>query len=505
MGHGHTSSPATPDTGSSGRTGGCTPRVRERTTRWGTWGERTLAAPIVGGAPTIGGEGYYEVGADGGVYTFGDASFYGSTGALRLNSPIVGMTSTADGGGYWLVAADGGIFSFGDAKFYGSVPGVLKPGQKLNSPIVGISSSPDGAGYWLVAADGGIFSFGDAPFYGSTGAIHLNKPIVGMAEAQVDDGLGYYLVASDGGIFSFGDAPFYGSTGAIHLNKPIVGMAVTTNGLGYYLVASDGGIFSFGNASFEGSEAGSPIAAPIVGMSSVPAGYQTVSSMVATPDDKGYVQVDVGGDVYTYGDALFEGSPGGNYVPDPVFGIAATADGKGYWLLGAGGELYTYGDAVNYGTQSTSALDDPVIGIVATSDGKGYWEYTPDGDVYPFGDAQRPRLAHREAAQPTDRRYGRHVEQQGLLVGRLRRGDLHLWRCDLQRVPGRPEPGGPDRGHRGDPGRRGLLAGGQHGDGAPLRRCHRLPRTAHTVGEHLHRGVGADLDRKGLLALRDSR
>ena len=27
---------------------------------------------------------------------------------------------TADGGGYWLVASDGGIFSYGDAEFYGS-------------------------------------------------------------------------------------------------------------------------------------------------------------------------------------------------------------------------------------------------------------------------------------------------------------------------------------------------------------------------------------------------
>jgi hypothetical protein len=31
-----------------------------------------------------------------------------------------------------------------------------------------------------VAADGGIFTFGDAQFFGSTGALHLNRPIVGM-------------------------------------------------------------------------------------------------------------------------------------------------------------------------------------------------------------------------------------------------------------------------------------------------------------------------------------
>ncbi|HEY3240780.1 MAG TPA: hypothetical protein VGL92_14525, partial [Acidimicrobiia bacterium] len=66
------------------------------------------------------------------------------------------------------------------------------------------------SGYWLVASDGGLFSFGDAAFYGSTGAVRLNRPIVGMAPTA--SGKGYWLVASDGGLFSFGDAGFFGST-----------------------------------------------------------------------------------------------------------------------------------------------------------------------------------------------------------------------------------------------------------------------------------------------------
>jgi hypothetical protein len=161
--------------------------------------------------------------------------------------------------GYWTVAADGGIFSFGSAPFYGSTGG-----QALNAPIVGMAPTPDRGGYWFVAKDGGIFSFGDAQFFGSTGAIVLNKPIVGMAPTP--DGHGYWLVASDGGIFSFGDAQFFGSTGAIVLNKPIVGVAPTPDGHGYWLVASDGGIFSFGDAQFFGSMGGTPLNAPMVGM-----------------------------------------------------------------------------------------------------------------------------------------------------------------------------------------------------------------------------------------------
>jgi len=66
----------------------------------------------------------------------------------------VGMASTPDGGGYWLVASDGGIFSFGDATFFGS-----SGSTPLNEPIVGMHSTPDGGGYWLVASDGGIFAF----------------------------------------------------------------------------------------------------------------------------------------------------------------------------------------------------------------------------------------------------------------------------------------------------------------------------------------------------------
>jgi hypothetical protein len=115
------------------------------------------------------------VAADGGIFSFGDARFFGSTGALRLNRPVVGMAATPSGRGYWLVASDGGIFTFGDAAFYGSTGAM-----RLNQPVVGMAATPSGRGYWLVAADGGIFTFGDAVFYGSTGGIRLNRQIAGM-------------------------------------------------------------------------------------------------------------------------------------------------------------------------------------------------------------------------------------------------------------------------------------------------------------------------------------
>ena len=136
-------------------------------------------------------------------------------GWIHLNKPIVGMAPTPDGHGYWLVASDGGIFTYGDAVFYGS-----RGGQPLNRPVVGMAATPRGLGYWLVASDGGIFSYGDAVFHGSAGSIALNKPIVAMMSTF--DGNGYWLTASDGGIFSYGDTGFYGSAGSLVLNAPVV-------------------------------------------------------------------------------------------------------------------------------------------------------------------------------------------------------------------------------------------------------------------------------------------
>jgi hypothetical protein len=48
----------------------------------------------------------------------------------------VGMAATPSGGGYWLVASDGGIFSFGDARFFGSTGSLV-----LTRPVVGMAST----------------------------------------------------------------------------------------------------------------------------------------------------------------------------------------------------------------------------------------------------------------------------------------------------------------------------------------------------------------------------
>ncbi|HKY75207.1 MAG TPA: hypothetical protein VJS45_03635, partial [Acidimicrobiia bacterium] len=226
----------------------------------GTTYGAVISSSCVGNPATFGwGAGIFYVDGD-------KAAIDGAPDGDNFAGPITApLPLDLGAGGYWLVGDDGGIFSF-NAPFLGST-GALK----LNKPIVGMAADPDKKGYWFVASDGGIFSY-DAGFFGSTGAINLNKPIVGMAATPT--GKGYWLVASDGGIFAFGDAGFFGSTGSMTLSQPIVGMASSGTGGGYWFVAADGGIFSF-NAPFLGSTGALKLNKPIVGMA-------------ADPDKKGY-------------------------------------------------------------------------------------------------------------------------------------------------------------------------------------------------------------------------
>ena len=103
------------------------------------------------------------------VFTPTSGSGYASsTGTASVTVDALAPTTTPgrSGDGYWLVGADGGVFNGGGAVFHGGTGGA-----RLHRPIVGIAPTPDGGGYWLVASDGGVFTFGDARFFGSTGQV----------------------------------------------------------------------------------------------------------------------------------------------------------------------------------------------------------------------------------------------------------------------------------------------------------------------------------------------
>src|SRR5260221_13475417 len=80
-----------------------------------------------------------------------------------LSAPIVGLAATPTGKGYWRVAADGGVFTAGDAQFYGSIPG------PPHDTIVAIAATPTGPGSWPADRTGAALRYGAAAFHRSPG------------------------------------------------------------------------------------------------------------------------------------------------------------------------------------------------------------------------------------------------------------------------------------------------------------------------------------------------
>ncbi len=237
--------------------------------------------------------GYWMVGHDGGIFSFGGAPYEGSLPGLGIHvKNIVGLVPTADGKGYWMIGSDGGVFAFGDAGFVGSLPGL---GVHVTD-IVGAVPTADGKGYWMIGSDGGVFAFGDAGFVGSLPALGVNVTDI-VATVPTATGKGYWMVGSDGGVFAFGDAGFVGSLPGLGVHvTDIVGAVPTATGKGYWMVGSDGGVFAFGDAGFVGSLPGLHVA------------VSDVVGVVATPDNKGYWMVGSDGGVFAFGDAGFVGS-----------------------------------------------------------------------------------------------------------------------------------------------------------------------------------------------------
>ena len=174
-------------------------------------------------------------------------------GAAHLNQPVFSMAPTRLGHGYWLVARDGGIFTFGDAHFYGSTGDLV-----LNQPMVGITASPTGKGYRMVARDGGIFSFGDVPFYGSLPGRGVNvTDVVGMAQTPTDTG--YWIARSDGQVDAFGKALTFRHYVASPCD-PVTAIFAHPVRQGYRLVLRSGATISFG--AYGAGKTGTPLRCP---------------------------------------------------------------------------------------------------------------------------------------------------------------------------------------------------------------------------------------------------
>ena len=117
-----------------------------------------LAAPIVAHRarpPT--GSGYWLVGADGGVFAFGDAALPRlGRRACTLASPIVGAAATTAGHGYWLRRRRRRRVRV-RRRALRRLAARSRSTRRSASP-----PSANGDGYWVARADGSVGGFGDA-------------------------------------------------------------------------------------------------------------------------------------------------------------------------------------------------------------------------------------------------------------------------------------------------------------------------------------------------------
>lgn len=237
---------------------------------------------VTGGGRTIKGvarastkNGYWMVGSDGGVFSFGKAKFYGSEGSYPTNAPMTGMAGGVgadEGKGYRLCGADGGVFCFGNLPYKGSLPGL----HIATIRVVGIENSGHD-GYYLVDNQGHIFAFGGAPYYGN---LTSGSATVGMA---VNPGGGYWIADGFGNVGNFGPAANHGHRGAGP--TPITAIEATSTGNGYWCVSEDGAVYAFGDAVYRG------------GVNNITLN-EIITDIVRTSDDGGYWLVAADGGVF---------------------------------------------------------------------------------------------------------------------------------------------------------------------------------------------------------------
>lgn len=315
-------------------------------------------------APVTGVAGYWLATADGDVFGFGEARFFGSLLTIGGSAEIVGMAALADGSGYWLVGADGGVFTFGAAQFWGSLPGIGE-----SACIVGIAALPDGSGYWLVGQDGDVFAFGKAHHWGSLPGAGVVRA-VGLV--PTGDNSGYWIVTDNGTAYTFGAAPYHGSFHNVPAPTRFVGMAALADNSGYWLLGEGGDVYAFGAALNHGSMASDTA-------------VSAVDMIAAGPE--GYLLVSGDGALLPFGVAAFHGSLASTSPPAPVVGSAVVASSVALgrratrllnhlqprFVNGLGRDLVRAGDPLPFGGITFPPVDSPRVSIVIPVHGESHF------------------------------------------------------------------------------------------------------------------------------------
>src|ERR1700730_3171856 len=126
---------------------------------------------------------------------------------LAMTSPAAAEASAlpSDPSGYWLLGGDGGVFSFGTV-WAGSAaanPSRCPPNTvdraEPNGTCWAMAATPDGRGYWILNGDtGSIYPFGDAAFFGDPAAVNAGgtRETIpnGRAIVATPSGQGYWVL-----------------------------------------------------------------------------------------------------------------------------------------------------------------------------------------------------------------------------------------------------------------------------------------------------------------------
>ena len=219
---------------------------------YGSTGSLSLNRPVVGISPTAAKNGYWLVASDGGIFAF-DAPYVGSIPGLgiapygsgqpqSLAAPIVGMVPADGGQGYFLVGSDGGVFAF-NSHFAGSCPGI----GGCSGRAVAVVPDATGNGYWVVTSTGSVYGFGDASYFGAPGP--QSSPIT--SAVATPDGRGYWILDAAGQVFGYGDASYSGAlpVGAAGGVNPAAAIFAGGDDGSYWVSTAAGKVYPFGGVS----------------------------------------------------------------------------------------------------------------------------------------------------------------------------------------------------------------------------------------------------------------
>ena len=106
-----------------------------------------------------------------------EATTTATTTTQTASSSTTGATLPVSDQSYWLATSDGGIFTFGNARFYGSMGGGSPP-----YPITAMTMMFSGKGYWMTTSQGAVTNFGAAQLFTVTPTV--SSAVVGMAPAR---------------------------------------------------------------------------------------------------------------------------------------------------------------------------------------------------------------------------------------------------------------------------------------------------------------------------------